>query len=307
MELINLQNTPTPDSVQIQSVTFKSAENTLKGIIYRPVDSRIHGNARLPAVVVTGAWTTVKEQMAGTYARELAIRGMIALSFDFTGWGESNGNRRYVEDPVVKIHDIHEAVAFLSSRNDVDSATIYGLGICASSGYIAEVAADNDQLTKFALVAPWLHDHDLVNKIYGGVETVDMLIAESEARARSDTPKILVAASSSDESSPMFQAPYYTEKDRGLISEYDNRFSVLSWKPWLTFNSHLSASRLKKPCLMVGSDGMALPAGAEAYEQATRAPLKKVWLASDINQFDFYDRKDIVIVAVDAVANFFKT
>ena len=307
MELINLQNTPTPDSVEAESVTFKSADNALKGILYKPAQSRMNGHCRLPAVVVTGAWTTVKEQMAGTYARELAIRGMIALSFDFAGWGKSDGNRRYVEDPVVKIQDINEAVAYLSSRDDVDSGALCGLGVCASSGYMVEVAADSDKLSKLALVAPWLHDPEIVTDVYGGVETVNMLIAESEASEASDNPQILTAASTSDETSPMFQAPYYTEEDRGLIPEYDNKFNVLSWKPWLTFNSQLSATRLKKPCLMVGSDGMALPAGAAAYEQATKAPLKKVWLANDVNQFDFYDRKDIVMEAVDAVFEFFNT
>ena len=42
-------------------------------------------------MIVTGTWTTVKEQMAGIYARELANRGLAALAFDFTGWGESGG------------------------------------------------------------------------------------------------------------------------------------------------------------------------------------------------------------------------
>ena len=47
-----------------------------------------------PAVIVTGAWTTVTEQMTGIYARELANRGLATLAFDFTGWGESGGEPR---------------------------------------------------------------------------------------------------------------------------------------------------------------------------------------------------------------------
>ena len=56
--------------------------------------------------------------------------------------------------------------------------------------------------------------------------------------------------------------------------------------------------------LMVASAAIALPAGAEAYEARTSAPLEKLWLGDDVTQFDFYDRKDAVTAAADAVAEF---
>ena len=64
-----------------RSVRFDSHGSLLQGILYLPEAAA----TPLPAVVVTGAWTTVKEQMAGTYARELAVRGHAAPAFDFTG------------------------------------------------------------------------------------------------------------------------------------------------------------------------------------------------------------------------------
>ncbi|MCY3630238.1 MAG: alpha/beta hydrolase [Rhodothermaceae bacterium] len=308
MEFINLQNTPDPSGIETEAVTFTSAGVTLKGILYKPARPRwtklADKSGRFPAVIVTGAWTTVKEQMAGAYARELAVRGTIALAFDFTGWGESQGNRRYVEDPAVKTEDIHAAIAYFMTRDDVDSQNLCGLGICASSGYMAEAAADSKNLSKLALVAPWLHDPGMAVNIYGGDDAVDKLISASEASEQSDSPEILIAASATDDTSVMFQAPYYTEEHRGLIPEYDNKFNVCSWKPWLTYNALSSASRLKKPTLLVGSEGMALPSGAAAYEQAVGVPVQKIWLADDINQFDFYDRKDIVTTVLDAVTEF---
>ena len=311
MELINLQNTPTPKTIEIEIVAFKNAEVTLKGTLYKPVKSLrsnpFYNQEYIPSVVVTGAWTTVQEQMAGTYARELALRGMIAMTFDFTGWGKSDGSRRYVEDPSVKTEDIHAAVTYLSHRDEVDIDQIFGLGICASSGYMAEVAVNDDRLSKLAFVAPWLHDPELAITIYGGTDTVNQLISDSEAAEAVNNPEILVAASTTDSSSLMYQAPYYSEKHRGFIPEYDNKFNTLSWKPWLTYNALSSASCLKKPSLMIGSKGMALPAGALAYEQAMKIPIQKLWLADDINQFDFYDRKDIVMTASDAIVKFFKT
>ena len=299
---INLQNTPDPAMVAVERVTFISHGVELKGLLFKPTDA----TGALPGVVVTGAWTTVKEQMPGTYARELAVRGFAALAFDFTGWGESGGERRYVEDPVVKTADIHAAADYMTSRDDVLAGRLAGLGVCASSGYMADAVADNDKLSALALVAPWLHDPAMAEAVYGGPEAVAGLIAASEAEESAAEPKVLAAASTTDDTAPMFQAPYYTEPDRGLIAEYDNRFSVLTWKPWLTYDGQASADRLKQPVLMVGSSGMALPAGAEAYEQRATAPLEKVWFGDEVNQFHFYDQAETVRASADAVANFFK-
>ena len=87
---INLQNTPTPATVAVEKVTFTNGDTRLRGMIFRPARRDMPS----PGVVVTGAWTSIKEQMAGTYARELASRGFAALAFDSTGWGESEGSPR---------------------------------------------------------------------------------------------------------------------------------------------------------------------------------------------------------------------
>ncbi|MEM7480382.1 MAG: alpha/beta hydrolase [Acidobacteriota bacterium] len=297
---INLQHTPAPAGVTAAAVTFTSDGVPLRGTLFRPANAA----GPLPSVIVTGAWTTVKEQMVGTYARELGARGLVALAFDFTGWGESGGEPRYVEDPTVKTADIHAAADYMAGRDDVEAGRLSGLGVCASSGYMADAVANDDAFSALALVAPWLHDPRMAEGIYGGPEAAAGLIAASEAAESSQEPKILVAASTDDDTAPMYQAPYYTEEDRGLIAEYDNKFSLLTWKPWLTYDAQASAERLAKPVLMVGSSGMALPAGAEAYERRMRAPLEKIWFGDDVSQFDFYDRADIVSTAADAVASF---
>ncbi len=296
MTLLNLQNTPEIAGVVSEAVSFDSNGVTLKGTLYKPEGAI----GALPGAIVTGAWTTVKEQMSGTYARELASRGFAALAFDFTGWGESGGEPRFVEDPVTKTADIKAATDYMTSRDDI--ASVSGLGVCASSGYMAEAVADDARLNKLALVAPWLHDPAMAEGIYGGPDAAQGLIAASEA----DDGAVLTAASTSDNTAPMFGAPYYTEENRGLLPAYDNKFAVATWKPWLTYDAQASADRLEKPMLMVGSPSIALPAGAEAYEARTKAPLEKVWLGDDVTQFDFYDRADVVKASADAVADFFK-
>ncbi len=295
IERINLQNTPSLPNATSRSVTFDSAGALLVGTLFEPSEATLPA----PGVVVTGAWTTVKEQMAGTYARELAARGFVALAFDFTGWGESEGDIRYKEDPRAKTADIIAAADYLSSLDTVDSGHLAGVGICASCGYMASAVADHPALNRLALVAAWLHDPAMAEGIYGGPESIASLVQLS--RDAQNEENILVAASTTDDSAPMYQAPYYTEEDRGLIPAYDNKFNASSWEPWVTYDAQKSADRLTAPTLVICSEAAALPASAHAYtERLKKAPLTEVWL-DDVNQFDFYDRRDVVEESVDAI------
>jgi dienelactone hydrolase len=293
--------------IRIEPVSFSSGGHTLKGHLYIPAGVSRTQPGR--AAVVTGAWMTIKEQMAGRYARELAERGIVALAFDFRGWGESGGTLRAMEDPKAKTDDIRAAVAFLATRADVDPQAISGLGICASAGYMAQAAATTPALRSVAFVAPWLHDRAIVNAVYGGEASVQSLIdlaRQAQARFKATGQQTLVpAASSTDKTAVMFNVPYYTERDRGLIPQWENRFNVASWDAWLGFDAMPAAARLKAPLLMVHSDAAAIPQGARQFYAAVTAPKQQLWL-EQVTQFDFYDRAGPVTRAADAVAQHFK-
>ncbi|MDJ0748187.1 MAG: alpha/beta hydrolase [Woeseiaceae bacterium] len=284
-------------------VTFESAGQALAGDLYLP-DTFNEGD-RLPGVVVTGAWMTVKEQMAGTYAAELADRGYAALVFDFRGWGQSPDKIRYLEDPARKTVDINAAVNFLAMRPEVDSTRIAGLGICASAGYMSDAALQNASIKSLALVAPWLHDAEIVDAVYGGEEGVTHLIEISRNAAQADEPVILEAASMTNENAVMYQAPYYTESDRGRIPEFDNKFNAASWEGWLTYDAIRTANKLEKPTLLVHSEAAAIPQGAKEYASLMGENATAVWLP-ETTQFDFYDRPDVVETSADAVSGHFE-
>ena len=300
-----LTGTALADEIQTRQVSFESEGVTLAGTLYLPGD--IQPGERRPGVLVTGAWTSVKEQMSGLYAREMAERGYAALAFDFRGWGASGGTIRFREDPATKTADIVTAVSFMATLPEVDPTQIAGLGICASAGYMAEAASGNADFAGVALVAPWLHNANIVEEVYGGPDGVAALIATSrdaEAAEREGRPQVIVAASMTDETSLMFQIPYYTETDRGLIPEYDNSFNLASWEPWLAYDSVAIGAQLDKPTLIVHSDAAAVPQGAHAFFNLLQGDATELWL-EDVTQFDFYDRPEPVTRAADAAAAHF--
>lgn len=289
----------------MKALTLKTSVGELAANLYVP-----EGEPKnMPLVIITGAWTTVKEQMPTIYAKALSECGFAALVFDFRGWGQSADILPYLEDPVRKTADIAAVIDTIVDQQpgeflDIDTSRIYGLGVCASAGYMLDAVNHNDRVKAAAVIAPWLHDRELANAIYGGEDSVNALIKAGEDAAAADEALLIEAASSSNENSLMFQAPYYTEVGRGLIPEYDNQFNVASWKPWLTYNAHKHASEQDKPVLMVASEAMALPAGAKQYLQAAGENVKAEWL-ENVTQFDFYDVTEYVKKATDLVAQHF--
>ncbi len=284
---------------EIKEVSFTSEGKTIIGHLYLP--EGYDSNETVPAVVITGAWTTVKEQMSADYATALAEKGYAALTFDFRGWGESEGDIKYLESPEEKITDINAAVEYLTTVDGVDVNRISGLGICASAGYISDVAANNDSMKSFALVAPWLHNEEIVNVVYGGESSVQNLIKIGKEAGHGT---YIEAASATNENSLMYQAPYYTETDRGLIDEYDNRFNVASWEPWLTYDAIQAAQIQTKPGLLIHSDAAAIPQGAKRYVEMAGDNVSLVML-DNVTQFDFYDKPTVITTSVELIDEHF--
>ncbi len=304
----SLLGTTQINAAQTERVTFASEGETLVGTLFLP--DNFQPEQAHAAVVVTGSWTSVKEQMPSTYARALAQEGFVALAFDFRGWGESSGDFRYVEDPVAKTRDIINAAAFLATHRGVDAGAISTLGICASAGYAIDAAHQSPQIQAVAVVAPWLHDGEIVEAVYGGEEGVAGLIATArEARAKFETTGELItlpAASTTDSTAVMYQAPYYTEPERGLIPSYDNKFNLATWEPWLTYDAVATAGVLQKPVLLVHSESAAIPQGAHRFADRVGSNGRIVWL-EDVSQFDFYDDTAAIEQALAEVAPFLRS
>ena len=169
---------------------------------------------------------------------------------------------------------------------------------------MSDAAVANDDVKALALVAPWLHDAEIVKFVYGGDEGVSRLIQAGREAAQSPEPVILEAASLTSDQALMYQTPYCTETDRGLVPEYDNKFNVASWEGWLRHGAIQSADQLKKPVLLVHSEAAAIPQGAHEYARRLGRNAVELWL-DEVTRFDFYDNPIPIKAATDAAADHF--
>lgn len=293
------------DTSNTRTVTFENEGATLVGTLYLPQN---YAGEPLPVVVVTGAWTSVKEQMPRVYAQALTRRGFAAVTFDFRGWGQSGDLQhevRYKEDPAAKTSDIRAAFRFVSTLNEVDPSQIHGLGICASSGYMVDAVSGNELVSRVGLVAPWLQDEAIVETVYGGAEGVKHLIEVSRAAESKGGEIIPAAGPEGAEGVLMPIGGYYYDPGRGAIPEYDNRWNQASWEGWLTYHPADNPERLDKPVAIVHSESAAIPQGVRTFVSGLTDEATLQWL-EDVTQFDFYDNPEDVERAADVVAEHFR-
>lgn len=294
-----------PAGVRLEHVRFESHGTPLVGTLYVP--ERMSTGERAAAVVVTGSWLTVKEQMPTEYARRLAAEGLVALVFDFRGFGESGGAPRQYESPARKVQDLQSAISFLEKHAAVDPARIALWGICASSGYAAQVATADPRVRRLVLVAPWLHDRPLVEAMYGGERGVRERSSKGRAAKelydRGGEPEYVPAASNTDSTAAMYwegnALDYYLNPARGAIPEWTNRFAVQSWPEWLELDAVAIAPNVKAPTLLVHGEKAAIPDGAKRFYEGLRVPKELVWTDA-ASQFHFYDDPASIAPAIAA-------
>ena len=290
----------------LNKVTFQSAGSTLVGNLFLPPS--YPSGTRLPGLVVAGSWTTVKEQMAGHYARRLAAEGFATLAFDFRYYGESEGEPRQWENPTAKVQDLKNAASFLQSLPGVDPEAIGALGVCASAGYLAHTVAEDDRFKAFATVAAWMQTPEAAQMFYGGEagvqHRIDAADAAQQAFEQGEVRTVPAYAPNNGEAAMFFEVDYYGDPERGAIASWANNFAVQSWRGWLTFDALEAAPRITTPTLLIHSDDAALPDFVRQFHEALPGTKALHW--SQGTQTDFYDQEPQVSEAVGVAAAWFR-
>lgn len=280
---------------------FTSGGVPLAGRMHRPEDA---GSDRLPAVLVTGSWLTVKEQMADRYAAALSDLGYTAFTFDFAGFGQSGGEPRQLESPTRKMQDLAAAVAHVRTLSVVRPGPPALLAICASAQYALAAIAQGLPVAALASVAGWFHDLPSVAGLYGGEDGVAERLHRADVALEryldSGAVVTVPAYDPDDQRAGMpFPLDYYGKADRGAVPSWTNEMAEMSWRPWLTFDGLSAASAVRTPTLFVHGDGCMLPDNVRAVARTMGAATE--WL--DGEQIDFYDRPaqvDAAVAAADA-------
>ena len=289
-----------------KTVSFPSGDGFVVAHLYLP-EGHDPGR-RYPAVAVGGSFTSVKEQMGGIHAGEMARRGVMAMAIDYRNYGESGGARRQYEDQASKAEDLSAALRFLRKRPDVSGTGL--LGICTTAGTALYAAAKDPDVRAVACVAGFLPEPAMMPMMFGGEEGVERRRAAGrEASKRYAETGVIdfISAYTPNDKTAVSASPsqYYMDQTRGGgVRAWRNAFAVMAWEPWLDFDPVSKASHVTAPTLIVHSDGAAFPKQARKVHELLAGPKELHW--SQGAHFDFYDQAPQVREAADRVAAHFR-
>lgn len=284
----------------MEKVRFSSAGETLVGDLHMPVSK-----VRVPAVAIIGPMTYQKEQAPTQYARRLAQQGYAALAYDSRYRGESGGEPRCWENPSHKLDDLKAALAFLASREDIDPARLFVLGICQGSSIAFRAAAEAPGVRALATIAGQYRDRE------GDIEW----LTEQGLAARLDKGRAAKRKFESSGEIEYVKAVDRTDMNVGMPGEFvwvwyqpwadrgiwENRYAVMSDADLLEYESISAARELRPPWLMIHGDNCFLPSAAKRHMEAVpnSTPTQMIW--DDTPHLSYYDQPEVIDRAVAAV------
>ena len=267
--------------------------------------------APAPALVFTGPFTGVKEQVVGRYATMLSARGFATLAFDHRNFGASGGARRQHEDAAGKLDDLWAATSWLSNHPRVDPARLGCVGICLGGGYALRHAAFDRRIRALAVVAGAFNDPRAMRAGMGPDAYRQVLASFADvatAEARTGEVDYLPAVSDvegAEAAMPGAEPFAYYGTARSASPGWQNRVTRLSIRELLTVDFAIGADFVAPtPTLVVHgrTDGFCSPSAAADVFGRIGGPKSIRWLETT-NHIEMYDDPAFVDPAVDAVAD----
>lgn len=289
-------------------VTFNGTGCELRGHLRLPAGATRPG----PALVFTGPFTGVKEQVVGTYADHLTAAGYITLTFDHRNFGASAGSPRQHEDPAGKLLDLRDALGFLATRPEVDPDRLGCVGVCLGGGYALRFAAFDPRVRALAVVAGAYNDPRQMRTAMGADgfrEAMAQFAAVAQREYTAGAPEYLpaVGADGAEAAMPGPEPFAYYGTDRAASDGWTNRVTRQSVHALMTLDSASAAEFISPTPLLVvhgRQDDYCSPAGAQRVFDTAGDPKRMVWLDAT-QHIDLYDNPVFVAPAITEITAWF--
>ena len=303
---------PLSEKVHHSKITFHNRYGiTLAADMYVPEGV----GDKFAAIAVAGPFGAVKEQAAGIYAQELAVRGFLTIAFDPSYTGESGGQPRYVASPDINTEDFCAAVDFLSVQQNIDPDRIGILGICGWGGMALNAAAIDTRIK--ATVTATMYDMSRVtaNGYFDGMDKSarrQLRIRLNNQRTDDYKNETYALAGGLPDSvlddAPFFVKDYfdYYKTPRGYHPRSLNSnggWNVTSAVSFLNMPIMSYANEIESAVMLIhGEKAHSLYFSQDAYAKL-KGDNKQLMIIPNAVHTDLYDKKDII--PFDKIQEFF--
>lgn len=303
---------PKSDKVEHTKVTFHNRYGiALAADLYNPQNAQ----GRLAAIVVSGPYGAVKEQVSGRYAQTLAEYGFLTIAFDPSYYGESGGTPRNLTSPEISTEDFSAAVDYLSVRKDVDAQRIGILGICGWGGFALNAAANDPRIK--ATVTSTMYDMSRVNANgYFDKMTVDDRYELRKKLSEQRTEDYLAGNYERDggvvnpvpEDAPLFVKQYhdYYKTERGYHRRSPNSNNGINKTATLAFINMPILSyieEIRSAVLLVHGEQAHSRYFSEDAFKRLKGENKEILIIPGANHTDLYDNENVI--PFNKINNFF--
>lgn len=255
------------------------------------------GTGPYPGIVLCHGFTGIKELILPEYARRFAAAGYAALTFDYRGFGDSEGPRwRLI--PWEQVTDIRNAITFLQCQPEVDPQRI-GLWGTSYGGAHVPCVAGIDERVKCAVAQVGFGDGERLFRRKSTDQEATMLLAmlQEDRRQRVLTGKSAMVDPLqvlADEDSVSF----FTEAIK-QFPELRCQVSLEMAEATLEYKPEEVVHRISPRALLLIAVEHDLPCPKEEYESmyAKAGEPKKLVVLPGLRHYDVYGGQGAVKTA----------
>ena len=302
--------------VNIYPVTYTIKEITIVANVYTPAN--YDASKKYPTVVIAHPNGGVKEQVAGLYAQRLAEQGYITITADAAYQGGSGGEPRNVDKPANRIEDVHAMADFISQYKGVDTSRLGLLGICGGGGYSLKAAQSDKRFKAIATVSMFnsgvVRRNGFMNSQFSTIQ--QRLKEASDARTQEAAGGTIMYVGDTQLTDKQIAAlpfdlyregfEYYGKTHAHPNSTF--KYTKSSLMDLMTFDASTNMDLINQPLLMIaGSKADSFYMTDDAFNKATNAKNKELFLINGATHIETYWKPDYVSQAVNKLVNFYQT
>ena len=299
----------------LKEVSFNNKALKLAGHLHLPDNFR--EDQKYPALVGIHPAGGVKEQVIGLYAKRLAAHGFVALVYDSSYQGASEGEPRLLEDPTTRVEDARCAADYLTTLPFVDAERMGVFGVCAGGGYALSVAQTERRFKAVATVSAAPMGEGARNFLGHEVppaeqiKTLEMASRQRTAEARGEKPLyapfVPEKLEDINENTPdLLREGYdYYRTPRGQHPNSKGRFLLTSTDRIFAYSAfdHIS-DFLTQPLLLIAGSKADTKIFSDQACELSKGP-KELFVVDGATHIAMYDVPEYVDQAIAKMVKFF--
>ena len=141
-------------NVDSWTVQFDVGTGKCAGRLFRPRDD---GGEKRPAVVLAHGFALTQDALLPAVAKVMAERGLVALTFDYRGFGASDKLPGQMFSVRGQREDIRAALAYARTLSFVDAQRVALWGYSYGGGHVIHVAAQDRAVAAVVTRAPFVN------------------------------------------------------------------------------------------------------------------------------------------------------